>query len=80
MVERRIATYPPGALEFNLQAIHDDPIPILQADIAKAQAANHDLQVSVLTDRLADEEDKRERWAVRDAFPLFTTHALTLLT
>ena len=27
VVERRIATYPPGALEFNLQAVRADPLP-----------------------------------------------------
>jgi ubiquitin carboxyl-terminal hydrolase L5 len=64
VVERRIATYPAGALEFNLQAVRADPLPRLRAQLADAQKAGAGLAVAETAAALADEEAKRERWAV----------------
>jgi ubiquitin carboxyl-terminal hydrolase L5 len=66
VIEKRIATYPAGALEFNLQALHDDPIPALEAELARLSGSNlHSAESSELVMRLSTEKDKRQRWAVR---------------
>lgn len=66
VIEKRIATYPAGALEFNLQALHDDPIPALEAELARLSSSNvHSAESSELVVRLSTEKEKRQRWAVR---------------
>jgi len=66
-IEARIATYPAGSLEFSLLALHDDPLPILQTELAKAQASGNDDREAELAQRLADEHAKRERWAFENS-------------
>lgn len=52
-------------LEFSLLAIHDDPLPRLQEQIAQLQAAGQQAEASELMVKLANENAKRENWAVR---------------
>ncbi|KAH9986748.1 ubiquitin-specific protease [Russula compacta] len=67
VIEARIATYPAGSLEFSLLALHDDPFPTLQVDLADAQASGHADREADLAQRLADEHAKRERWAFENS-------------
>ena len=66
VIESRIATYPPGSLEFSLLALHDDPLPILQEQMVAAQTTGDQSLVVELMDKISDENAKRERWAVSD--------------
>ncbi|KAI0675081.1 ubiquitin-specific protease [Trametes maxima] len=67
VIQARIATYPPGALEFSLLAVRDDPIPRLQEQLAQLQAAGHQSDAAELIVRLANENSKRERWAFENS-------------
>ncbi|RPD78336.1 hypothetical protein L226DRAFT_558309 [Lentinus tigrinus ALCF2SS1-7] len=67
VIEARIATYPPSALEFSLLAVHDDPVPRLQEQLSQLQAAGHQSEASELVVRLATENSKRERWAFENS-------------
>jgi len=67
VVEARIATYPPGALEFSLLALHDDPLPSLQSQLREAQVAGNQSLAVDLTDRIADESAKRDRWTFENS-------------
>ena len=51
-------------LEFSLLAVHDDPLPRLQDQIAQLQAAGRQVEASELVVRVANENAKRENWAV----------------
>lgn len=64
MIESRIATYPPGSLEFSLLALHDDPLPPLQEQLVVAQTTEDQSLVVELMQKISDENAKRERWAV----------------
>lgn len=64
VIESRIATYPPGSLEFSLLALHDDPLPTLQEKLSVAQTAGDQSLLAELMQRISDENSKRERWAV----------------
>ncbi|TFK53851.1 cysteine proteinase [Heliocybe sulcata] len=68
-VEARIATYPPGSLEFSLLALRDDPIPSLQSRLKELQEAGrgNDAEAAELIVRLSNENSKRERWAFENA-------------
>lgn len=77
VVEARIATYPPGALEFSLLALHDDPLPSLQSQLNEAHTAGNETLAINLMDRISDESSKRERWAVSG---LFTGSPAAILT
>ncbi|TFK89477.1 cysteine proteinase [Polyporus arcularius HHB13444] len=67
VIEARIATYPPGALEFSLLAVHDDPLPRLQEQLAQLQAAGRQNEASELVVKLSTENSKRERWAFENS-------------
>ncbi|KAJ3754075.1 hypothetical protein EV360DRAFT_87180 [Lentinula raphanica] len=62
VIENRIATYPAGALDFSLLALRDDPIPALQAELAKYQAAGKQTEAAELVVKLESENFKRNRW------------------
>jgi len=64
VIESRIATYPSESLEFSLLALHDDPLPALQEQLAVAQTTEDRSQVVELMHKISDENAKRERWAV----------------
>ena len=64
VIESRIATYPPGSLEFSLLALHDDPLLALQDQLADAQRTGDQSMVVELMQKISDENAKRERWAV----------------
>jgi len=67
VIEARIATYPPGALEFSLLALHDDPLPSLQSQLREAQAEGSQSLALDLMDRIAYETSKRDRWAFENS-------------
>ncbi|KAI0745397.1 ubiquitin carboxyl-terminal hydrolase [Earliella scabrosa] len=67
VIEARIATYPPGALEFSLLAVHDDPLPRIQEQLATLQAAGRQSEAGDLMVKLANENSKRERWAFENS-------------
>ncbi|EPS96263.1 hypothetical protein FOMPIDRAFT_1038210 [Fomitopsis schrenkii] len=62
VIEARIATYPAGALEFSLLALHEDPVSRLEAQISGLQAAGRQAEAGDLIVRLSTENAKRERW------------------
>ena len=52
-------------LEFSLLALRDDPLPALQAQLhALEQSGNHANAADIVV-RISNENNKRERWAVR---------------
>ncbi|KAI0055749.1 cysteine proteinase [Artomyces pyxidatus] len=67
VIETRIATYPPGALEFSLLALHDDTFPALQAQLAQAEASGDHATAAGLAQHVANETAKRERWAFENS-------------
>ncbi|KAH9941025.1 hypothetical protein B0H21DRAFT_558151 [Amylocystis lapponica] len=62
VIEARIATYPPGSLEFSLLALHEDPVPSLQTQLTALQAAGSQAEAAEIIVRLSNENAKRERW------------------
>ncbi|KAF8608857.1 hypothetical protein BDV93DRAFT_602738 [Ceratobasidium sp. AG-I] len=62
VIEKRIGTYPAGSLHFNLLAVRDDPVPLLQTKLAAAQAAGQEFAIADLMSRLTQEQEKRSRW------------------
>ena len=51
-------------LEFSLLAVHEDPLPRLQEQLAQLQSAGRQSEASEVMVKLANENTKRERWAV----------------
>ncbi|KAI0033451.1 hypothetical protein K488DRAFT_47678 [Vararia minispora EC-137] len=66
-IENRIQTYPASALEFSLLALHDDPLPSLQALLHSAQVSGDHDSAAVVSQRLEEENIKRERWAFENS-------------
>ncbi|KAJ4000644.1 ubiquitin carboxyl-terminal hydrolase [Lentinula boryana] len=62
VIENRIATYPPGALDFSLLALRGDPLLLLQAELAKLQTAGKQAEAAELVVKLESETSKRNRW------------------
>ncbi|KAJ3867951.1 ubiquitin carboxyl-terminal hydrolase [Lentinula novae-zelandiae] len=62
VIENRIATYPPGALDFSLLALREDPLPLIQAELAELQAAGKQAEAAGLVVKLESETSKRNRW------------------
>lgn len=67
VVGARIATYPPGALEFSLLALHDDPLLSLSIRYKESQDAGNRTLAVELMNRIAEENIKRERWAFENS-------------
>ncbi|KAI0329220.1 ubiquitin-specific protease [Cubamyces sp. BRFM 1775] len=68
VIQARIATYPPGSqVEFSLLAVHDDPVPRLQEQMAQLQAAGRQSEAAELVVKLSNENSKRERWAFENS-------------
>ncbi|VDB95364.1 unnamed protein product [Peniophora sp. CBMAI 1063] len=82
VLESRIATYPPGSLEFSLLALHDDPLPLLRTQLDSAQSTGDGILAAEVSQRLEEENAKRERWAFENALRrhnhLGLVHALLL--
>ncbi|TDL16672.1 hypothetical protein BD410DRAFT_901862 [Rickenella mellea] len=82
VIEARIATYPPGSLEFSLLAIHDDPLPSLQAQLESLQSSGNDLASASIVSRISQENEKRQQWAFENSLRRHNhvglVHALTL--
>ncbi|KAK7045709.1 hypothetical protein VNI00_007542 [Paramarasmius palmivorus] len=67
VIETRIATYPPGALDFSLLALRDDPLPGLQAELRTLQSSGKESDAAELVVKIANETNKRERWALENS-------------
>ncbi|KAK7685201.1 hypothetical protein QCA50_011564 [Cerrena zonata] len=67
VIEARIGTYPPGALEFSLLALHEDPLPLLEKSLVEAQTAGNHAAAEEIMIRLANENAKREQWAFENS-------------
>ncbi|EMD33625.1 hypothetical protein CERSUDRAFT_117740 [Gelatoporia subvermispora B] len=67
IIEDRIGTYPPGALDFNLLAIREDPLPRLQNQLAELQTAGNESEAAHVMVKLSEENAKRERWAFENS-------------
>ncbi|OCH92506.1 hypothetical protein OBBRIDRAFT_818302 [Obba rivulosa] len=67
IIEARIGTYPPGALEFSLLAVHEDPLPRLQKQFVELQAGGNESEAAQVMVKLSDESAKRERWAFENS-------------
>ncbi|KAF8875811.1 ubiquitin-specific protease [Gymnopilus junonius] len=67
VIEDRIKTYPVGALEFNLLALRDDPLPSLQSQLEYYQSIGDTCSTSDILGRITDEISKRERWAFENS-------------
>ncbi|KAI9442655.1 ubiquitin-specific protease [Lactarius indigo] len=82
VIAARIATYPPGSLEFSLLALRDDPLPTLHAQLSSAQASGDGAREADLAQGLADEHAKRDRWAFENSLRRHNyfglIHSLTL--
>ncbi|EIM80015.1 uncharacterized protein STEHIDRAFT_106024 [Stereum hirsutum FP-91666 SS1] len=82
VIEARIATYPAGALEFSLLALHDDNLPALQAQLEQLQAAGDTMMAEEVGQMVANEAAKRQRWdfenSLRRHNHLGLIHALLL--
>jgi len=66
VIEARIATYPTGALDFSLLALHEDPVPSLTKQLSEAQKTNDSIAEQLMI-RLANENSKRERWTFENS-------------
>ncbi|KIM27321.1 hypothetical protein M408DRAFT_330054 [Serendipita vermifera MAFF 305830] len=62
VIQRRIEMYPAGAVEFNLQALRPDPIPLLTSGTSSPHLTTSEVQ-----DILHAEQAKRQRWAFENA-------------
>ncbi|KAE9408613.1 ubiquitin-specific protease [Gymnopus androsaceus JB14] len=67
VIETRIATYPPGALDFSLLALRDDPLPLMQAELAELQASGKQSEAAELVVKLESENSKRNRWTFENS-------------
>lgn len=67
VIEDRIATYPPGALDFSLLALRDDPLPAMQSQLKSLQRAGKEADAAELVIEIANEANKRERWAFENS-------------
>jgi len=67
VINSRIATYPAGSLHFNLQALHADPMPILEKELAQHQASGQSYLEAQVIEKIATENDKRTRWAFENS-------------
>ncbi|KAF9070849.1 ubiquitin carboxyl-terminal hydrolase [Rhodocollybia butyracea] len=67
VIENRIATYPPGALDFSLLALRDDPLPLMQSELAALQTAGKQAEAAELVYRLESETSKRNRWSFENS-------------
>ncbi|KAJ7072555.1 ubiquitin carboxyl-terminal hydrolase [Mycena amicta] len=66
-IEARIATYPAGALEFSLLALHDDPLPLLETQLSRLQSTNNHSEAAEILVKISTENLKRERWAFENS-------------
>ncbi|KAF8585797.1 ubiquitin-specific protease [Ramaria rubella] len=67
VINSRIATYPPGSLHFNLQALRADPLPLLQKQLMEHQASGASFLEAQTFDKIALENEKRTRWAFENS-------------
>lgn len=67
VIEARISTYPPGALEFSLLALRDNPLPALQTELQHAQASGNSAHAAEIMSQVSNENSKRQRWAFENS-------------
>jgi hypothetical protein len=51
-------------LEFNLLALRDDPLPLLESQLSTLQASGEHSEAAEIVVKISTENSKRERWAV----------------
>ncbi|KAG6866669.1 hypothetical protein C0991_000779 [Blastosporella zonata] len=67
VIEKRIGTYPPGALEFSLLALRDDPLPAMQSRLQELQSSGDSAGSAEVFSLISRENDKRQRWAFENS-------------
>ncbi|KIK90511.1 hypothetical protein PAXRUDRAFT_831655 [Paxillus rubicundulus Ve08.2h10] len=67
VIERRIGTYPAGALEFSLLALRDDPLPALNAQLEHQRQSGRYSEASATLVKIGNENSKRERWSFENS-------------
>ncbi|GLB37320.1 putative ubiquitin carboxyl-terminal hydrolase [Lyophyllum shimeji] len=67
VIEKRIATYPVGALEFSLLALRDDPLPSLEARLQEYQSSGNSAASAEVLSLISNEKSKRQRWAFENS-------------
>ncbi|KAG6857770.1 hypothetical protein H0H87_004186 [Tephrocybe sp. NHM501043] len=67
VIEKRIGTYPSGALEFSLLALRDDPLPALQARLQDLAPSGNSAASAEVYSLISQENDKRQRWAFENS-------------
>ncbi|KAG9316196.1 hypothetical protein JVU11DRAFT_2221 [Chiua virens] len=67
VIEHRIGTYPPGALEFSLLALREDPLPALQKQLEHLQETENHSEATQVLVKVGNENSKRERWAFENS-------------
>jgi len=86
-IQKRIETYPPGSLHFNLQAIRSDPLPKMKTELESLRSSSTTTapggtRVVQLNEAIGREESKRRQWdfenSLRKHNHLGLIHALLL--
>ncbi|KAI0812270.1 ubiquitin carboxyl-terminal hydrolase [Irpex lacteus] len=67
VIEARIQTYPAGSLNFSLLALHNDPIPDLQKQLAEVQTSGNAALAAEISAKLDRENHKRQQWAFENS-------------
>ncbi|KAF8524863.1 ubiquitin carboxyl-terminal hydrolase [Hysterangium stoloniferum] len=62
VINSRIATYPPGSIHFNLQALRADPLPRLQTQLEEHRGSGATSLAHQVEHDMAIELEKRKRW------------------
>lgn len=67
VIENRIATYPPSAIEFSLLAVRDDPLPAMNRQLELLQQSGNDTEAAEVLLKISNETSRREQWALENS-------------
>ncbi|KAI6026393.1 hypothetical protein BKA83DRAFT_4242868 [Pisolithus microcarpus] len=67
VIENRIATYPPSAIEFSLLAVRDDPLLAMNKQLELLREAGSDAAAAEMLLKISDETSRREQWAFENS-------------
>ncbi|KAJ7594681.1 hypothetical protein C8J56DRAFT_927375 [Mycena floridula] len=67
IIQNRISTYPEGALDFTLLALHNDPLPELEKELTRCQASNNHAEAAEIVVKIDMENVKRAGWAFENS-------------
>ncbi|KAI6157395.1 hypothetical protein BKA82DRAFT_15514 [Pisolithus tinctorius] len=67
VIENRIATYPPSAIEFSLLAVRDDPLPAMNRQLELLQQSGNDTKAAEMLLKISNETSRREQWAFENS-------------